>query len=57
MHLLVSAVVGGLLVALADLLGRTLFAPVQIPAGLVTAIIGVPFFIYLLQRAQAKSSL
>lgn len=52
-----TAVIGALVVTLADLLGRMLFAPIQIPAGLVTAIIGVPVFIILLQRAQAKSSL
>ncbi len=57
LHLLISAVVGAFVVTLADLLGRVLFAPIQIPAGLVTAIIGVPVFIILLQRAQAKSSL
>jgi iron complex transport system permease protein len=48
---------GALLVALADLVGRATFAPIQIPAGLITAIIGVPVFIYLLQRATAKSHL
>ena len=57
LHLLISAVVGAFVVTLADLLGRVLFAPIQIPAGLVTAIIGVPIFIVLLHRAQAKSSL
>ncbi|WP_189608702.1 FecCD family ABC transporter permease [Saccharospirillum salsuginis] len=57
LHLLISAVVGAFVVTLADLLGRVLFAPVQIPAGLVTAIIGVPIFIVLLHRAQARSSL
>ena len=56
MHLMVSAALGAVLVALADLLGRVLFAPVQIPAGLVTAIIGVPFFIFLLYHAQGRST-
>ena len=41
---------GALVVALADLIGRTAFAPVQIPAGLVTAVIGVPVFAALLLR-------
>lgn len=56
LHLLLSAALGAVMVALADLAGRVLFAPTQIPAGLVTAILGVPVFIVLLHRAQAKST-
>lgn len=55
MHLLISAAVGGLMVTLADMLGRNLFAPTQISAGLVTSIIGVPFFVALLLRARVKT--
>lgn len=47
---LVSAFIGGLVVALADLLARTAFLPLDIPAGVFTAAIGAPFFIYLLYR-------
>jgi iron complex transport system permease protein len=36
----------------ADLLGRTLFAPSELPVGLVTAAIGAPFFIYLLWQSR-----
>lgn len=50
LHLLLSACLGALLVGLADLAGRTLFAPVQIPAGLITAVIGAPVFLYLMYR-------
>ncbi|AVX04836.1 fe(3+) dicitrate transport system permease protein [Maritalea myrionectae] len=57
LHLLITAGVGGLLVAVADLLGRTAFAPIQIPAGLVTAMIGVPIFVWLIVRQQAQSEL
>ncbi|MCF4098144.1 FecCD family ABC transporter permease [Maritalea mediterranea] len=57
LHLLITAGVGGLLVAVADLFGRTAFAPVQIPAGLVTAMIGVPLFVWLIVRQQARSEL
>ena len=57
MHLMISAAIGAFTVTLADLLGRVLFAPVQIPAGLVTAIIGVPIFVFLLSRSQAKSTI
>ena len=43
-----AALIGACLVAGADLVGRLAFAPVQIPAGLVTALIGGPFFFWLL---------
>jgi iron complex transport system permease protein len=46
----VSALVGGLIVFLADLVARTAFTPLDIPAGVFTAGIGAPFFIYLLYR-------
>lgn len=47
----VSALLGAMLVILADLLGRVLFAPSEIPAGVITAFIGAPFFfVLLLQR-------
>ena len=50
----VSALLGATLVILADLLGRVLFAPSQLPAGIVTAAIGAPFFFGLLmQRRKA----
>jgi iron complex transport system permease protein len=57
LHTILTALCGALLVALADLIGRAAFAPIQIPAGLITAIIGVPIFVYLLQRAATQSHL
>ncbi len=45
-----SALTGALLVVTADLIGRTVIAPSQLPAGLVTAVIGAPYFMYLLWR-------
>ncbi|WP_370162760.1 FecCD family ABC transporter permease [Limimaricola soesokkakensis] len=57
LHLALSAATGALLVGAADLAGRLAFAPVQIPAGLVTALIGVPLFVWLLLRTQARASL
>jgi iron complex transport system permease protein len=39
---------------MADLLARTLLAPVEIPVGVITAIIGAPFFIYLLRRTRQE---
>ncbi len=49
-----SALAGGIFVVMADLLARTLLAPVEIPVGVVTAIIGAPFFIYLLRRTRRE---
>ncbi|MEK3936646.1 iron ABC transporter permease [Sporosarcina sp. FSL W7-1349] len=46
----VSALLGGMIVVLADLVARTAFLPLDIPAGVFTACIGAPFFIYLLFR-------
>lgn len=43
-----AAVVGALLVLLADLTGRLLFAPVVVPVGIVVAFLGVPLFLHLL---------
>lgn len=46
----VTALAGGLLVVAADLAARTLFTPAQLPVGLMTAILGAPFFAYLMWR-------
>jgi iron complex transport system permease protein len=45
-----AGVLGGLIVVAADLVGRTIFAPIELPVGLITAFIGAPFFIALLWR-------
>ena len=44
----VAAMLGGMLVVIADLLGRVLFAPLELPCGIITAAIGAPYFVYLL---------
>jgi iron complex transport system permease protein len=46
----VTALIGGILVVAADLAARTLFTPAQLPVGLMTAILGAPFFAYLMWR-------
>ncbi|MEN8175364.1 MAG: iron ABC transporter permease [Pseudomonadota bacterium] len=46
-----SVLAGGTLVALADLLARTLVAPMQLPVGVLTALLGVPLFLWLLNRS------
>ncbi|HXH36175.1 MAG TPA: iron ABC transporter permease [Plantibacter sp.] len=48
----VSMLLGALLVCVADTLGRTLIAPAQIPAGLMIALIGAPYFVWLLRRSR-----
>ncbi|MBE9050238.1 iron ABC transporter permease [Nostocales cyanobacterium LEGE 11386] len=50
----VSAVWGAMIVVIADLLGRIIFAPVELPCGIITAIIGAPYFIYLLIQTRKK---
>lgn len=50
----VSACIGGILVVLADTIGRSLFGSIQVPAGVFTAVIGAPYFIYLLIKMQKR---
>ncbi|NDI36038.1 FecCD family ABC transporter permease [Chengkuizengella sediminis] len=45
-----SALLGSIIVMLADLIGRTAFQPISIPVGVFTSAIGAPFFIYLLLK-------
>lgn len=45
-----SVVAGGTLLCFADTVGRTIAAPLELPAGVVAAFIGAPYFIYLLNR-------
>lgn len=45
----VAALTGSLLLLVADIIGRTVIAPAQLPAGIVTALLGAPFFAYLLK--------
>ncbi|HEX2143355.1 MAG TPA: iron chelate uptake ABC transporter family permease subunit, partial [Glycomyces sp.] len=52
----VAVLLGVLLVSLSDTLGRTVIAPAQIPAGLVCALIGTPYFIWLLWRTRARTA-
>ncbi|MFK0184997.1 iron ABC transporter permease [Streptomyces rubiginosohelvolus] len=50
----VSALLGALLVVVSDTVGRTVIAPAQIPVGLLTAVIGAPYFIWLLWRSRRE---
>ncbi len=49
-----SALAGASFLMLADLLARTVVSPAQIPVGVLTALIGAPFFIYLLRRTRRE---
>ena len=45
-----SALVGASLLLLADALARTVFSPIEMPVGAITALIGAPFFLYKIAR-------
>jgi ABC-type Fe3+-siderophore transport system permease subunit len=49
----VAVLVGALLLVAADTIGRTVISPAQVPAGLVVALIGAPYFVFLLARSRA----
>ena len=49
-----AAMFGGLFLVLSDTLARTVLAPRQLPVGVVTALLGVPLFLLLLNRARVK---
>ncbi len=48
--MVISAMIGGLLLNLADFIGRVIIAPKEIPSGLVVALIGAPYLLYLLKK-------
>jgi iron complex transport system permease protein len=48
----VAVLLGAVLVGVADAIGRTVLAPAQLPAGLVVALIGAPYFVWLLWRSR-----
>ena len=49
-----SAIAGGIVLLLSDTIARTVLMPREIPVGIITSIIGVPFFLYLLVRSRKK---
>ncbi|WP_067221507.1 FecCD family ABC transporter permease [Marinomonas gallaica] len=55
--LLSSAICGAIVMVLADLAGRTLFSPIEIPVGVITAIVGGPFLLWILIRKPKRSTL
>lgn len=49
----VAMLLGAVLVCVADALGRTLVAPAQMPAGLMIALVGAPYFVWVLRKSRA----
>ncbi|MCG1033673.1 Fe(3+)-hydroxamate ABC transporter permease FhuB [Bacillus amyloliquefaciens] len=49
-HIVMSALIGGIVLVFADWCGRMVLFPYQIPAGLLSTFIGAPYFIYLLRK-------
>ena len=49
-----SALFGALVLTLADMLSRTLVQPIELPIGVITALLGTPLFIYILMRDKKK---
>ncbi|MCP8894092.1 iron ABC transporter permease [Shinella daejeonensis] len=50
-----SALLGGVLLLAADMLARTIVAPAELPIGIITALAGAPFFLWVLLRDRARS--
>jgi iron complex transport system permease protein len=52
-----SMVLGSVVLVLSDVIQRVIFNPLEIPVGIITAIIGAPFFLYLLRRTLHHDSI
>jgi len=52
----VSALLGAALVSFSDTFGRTVIAPDQLPAGLVVAVVGPPYLLWLLRRSTSQAA-
>ncbi|MEG0822836.1 MAG: iron chelate uptake ABC transporter family permease subunit, partial [Burkholderiaceae bacterium] len=52
-----SALLGALIVILADAVARTAVAPAELPIGILTAALGAPFFLVLLMRRRGRGGL
>ena len=49
-----SALLGAALLVLADLVSRTIAMPAEVPIGIITALLGAPFFLYLLRAGRKE---
>ncbi|MBD2866984.1 iron ABC transporter permease [Paenibacillus arenilitoris] len=52
--IVLSSLLGALLLVLADAIGRTILAPVEIPSGLFITLIGAPYFLFLMFRSHNR---
>jgi len=50
-----AALAGATFMVIADLLGRTLFAPLEVPVGIITAIVGSPYLLWILLKPSKRS--
>lgn len=50
-----AALIGAALMVVSDLIGRNLLAPIELPVGVVVAVIGAPYFLYLLVRSNQRA--
>ncbi|ENM5746931.1 iron ABC transporter permease [Vibrio mimicus] len=50
----ISAILGALMLTLADMVARVAVAPAELPIGIVTALVGAPFFLYLLFQQKGR---
>ena len=51
-----AALCGALMMILADWVGRTLLAPIEIPVGIIAAVVGGPYLLWILLRQPSRSS-
>jgi iron complex transport system permease protein len=49
-----SALMGALILTLADMIARKIVAPVELPIGVITALLGTPVFLYILIKDKKK---
>ena len=49
-----SALAGGVFLLAADTVARTIFSPIELPVGIITSLMGAPFFLYLLRRKKGS---
>ncbi|MFC3745265.1 iron ABC transporter permease [Paenibacillus sp. GCM10012306] len=52
--IILSGLLGGLLLVIADTVGRTVMAPKEIPSGLIIMLIGAPYFLFLMYRSLVR---
>jgi iron complex transport system permease protein len=47
-----TAIMGAVLVVVADTVGRIVLAPSEVPSGIMTALLGTPYFLWLMWRSK-----